>query len=305
MRRFQNIDPSPNFRGVKDVLRWQLDMGPEPRRRSPRQAPVPFVANDGKALAGAPRPALTWIGHATYLLQLAGASVLTDPIFSSRLAVIARNVPPGVAFEALPQIDVVTVSHNHRDHMDAPTLRRLGPSPTYVVPLGLAGWFRGHGMPNVVELDWWQSAEVAGVKITLVPAQHWSRRGLNDVDETLWGGFVYEGSGLRAYHSGDTAYFSGFRSIGERLGPIDAAMLPIGAYEPRWFMKPQHMNPDDALQAFLDLGAKRFFAMHWGTFKLTDEPINEPPQILRRLWSERALDGERLCIPSIGETVAL
>ena len=175
----------------------------------------------------------------------------------------------------------------------------------YVVPLGLAEWFLDHGLPKVIELDWWQSAEVAGVKFTLVPAQHWSRRGLNDVDATLWGGFVYEGAGLRAYHSGDTAYFSGFRAIGERMGPIDAAMLPIGAYDPRWFMKPQHMNPEDALQAFLDLGARRFFAMHWGTFKLTDEPINEPPQLLRRLWAERSLDAGRLCIPAIGETVAL
>jgi L-ascorbate metabolism protein UlaG (beta-lactamase superfamily) len=147
--------------------------------------------------------------------------------------------------------------------------------------------------------------EQDGLKITLVPSQHWSRRGLLDTDTTLWGGFVVEADGLRAYHSGDTAYFSGFKLIGERCGPIDAAMLPIGAYDPRWFMRAQHMNPEDAVQAFQDLGARRFFAMHWGTFKLTDEPMDEPPGFTRRVWAERGLPQEQLLIPAIGETTYL
>ncbi|RYE91080.1 MAG: MBL fold metallo-hydrolase, partial [Myxococcales bacterium] len=227
------------------------------------------------------------------------------PILSRRLALIERNVPPGLTHDTLPTLDVVTVSHNHFDHLDAPTLRRLGPGVRYVVPLGLAAWFERQGLRDVVELDWWQSTVVGGVTLTLVPAQHWSRRSLLDTDTTLWGGFVYEAGGQRVYHSGDTAYFSGFKLIGERCGPIDAAMLPIGAYDPRWFMRPQHMNPEDAVQAFVDLGARRFFAMHWGTFKLTDEPLDEPPAFTRRVWAERGLDPDALVIPAIGETVAL
>jgi L-ascorbate metabolism protein UlaG (beta-lactamase superfamily) len=303
--RFKNLDPSDHYRGLSHVLKWKLGLGTEPKRRTASSAVVPFVQNDGRALLNPSGPSLTWVGHATYLLQLGGRSILTDPILSNRIAVVPRNVPPGLGYEALPPIDIVTVSHNHRDHMDAPTLRRLGPGPTYVVPLGLGGWFLKEGVRRVIELDWWQSAEVGGVTVTHVPSQHWSRRGLNDTDETLWGGFVYEAGGVRAYHSGDTAYFSGFKLIGERCGPIDAAMLPIGAYDPRWFMRPQHMNPEDAVQAFVDLGARRFFAMHWGTFKLTDEPLEEPPALTRALWAERQLPEGALFVPAIGETTLL
>jgi L-ascorbate metabolism protein UlaG (beta-lactamase superfamily) len=189
--------------------------------------------------------------------------------------------------------------------MDGPTLQRLPRDATYVVPQGLGPWFRRAGKEKVFETDWWQTIEVGGVAITLVPAQHWSRRSVFDEDRSLWGGFVYAAGGLRVYHSGDTAYFSGFRQIGERLGPLDAALLPIGAYEPRWFMKGMHMNPADAVQAFIDLRARRFVAMHWGTFQLTDEPLDEPPRLLRALWQERGLPAQELLIPAIGETVPL
>ena len=197
------------------------------------------------------------------------------------------------------------VSHNHFDHMDAPTLRRLGPSVTFVVARGLAPWFRHHGLNKVVELGWWEHTDVGGVRFTFVPSQHWSRRGLLDENTTLWGGFVMEADGKRVYHSGDTAYFSGFKDIGSRLGKIDAAMLPIGAYAPRWFMQPQHMNPEDAASAFVDLDAEQFFAMHWGTFKLTDEPLDEPPRFLRDVWHTRRLDEARMNILAIGETRTL
>jgi L-ascorbate metabolism protein UlaG (beta-lactamase superfamily) len=303
--RYRNLDDEPHTRSLRHVLRWKLGLGPEPQRQSPSRAEVPFVQNDGAALRGAPRPSLTWVGHATYLVQLGGRSVLTDPILSQRVAVVSRNVPPGLTYETLPTIDVVTVSHNHRDHMDAPTLKRLGPEVTYVVGKGLGAWFRREGLPKVVELDWWERADVHGLAITFVPAQHWSRRGLLDEDQTLWGGFVIADDQRKVYHSGDTAYFSGFAEIGARVGPLDAAMLPIGAYDPRWFMRPQHMNPEDAVRAFVDLGAARFFAMHWGTFKLTDEPLDEPPALLRALWSSRGLDASRLFVPAVGETVAL
>jgi L-ascorbate metabolism protein UlaG (beta-lactamase superfamily) len=141
--------------------------------------------------------------------------------------------------------------------------------------------------------------------VTFVPAEHWSRRGLNDVNTSWWGGYVVEGAGVRVYHSGDTAWFDGFELIGRRLGPLDAAMLPIGAYAPRWFMKHQHMNPEDAVRAFQALGAERFVAMHWGTFKLTDEPLHEPPVFLRETWRRRGLPEQQLSIPAIGETLVL
>ncbi len=305
---YRNLDERVHLRSPKHLLRWKLGLGPEPRRVAPPRCHVPVVPNDGRALAGAPSPSLTWIGHATYLLQLAGRSVLTDPILSPRIALLARNVAPGLSWEALPKIDVVTVSHNHFDHMDRPTLRRLAARhapPAAVVPLGLARALSAWGYSEVHELDWWQTARVRGLEITLVPAQHWSRRSAFDQDETLWGGFVISGGGVSAYHSGDTAYFSGFKQIGARVGRLDAAMLPIGAYDPRWFMREQHMNPEDAVQAFVDLGAERFFAMHWGTFKLTDEPLDEPPTLARALFDERGLDQRALVIPAIGETVAL
>ncbi len=316
MPRFKNVDQVAHRRAIRHLVRWKLGLGPpggptdlEPAPRPAARGPhpgAPSVPNDGAALrASGERPSLTWIGHATYLVRLGGSTVLTDPVLGPRIAVIPRLVEPGVALADMPPIDVVTVSHNHRDHMDAPSLRAIGPRALFVVPRGLADWFRSEGLPRVVELDWWESTDVDGLRVTFVPSQHWSRRGLLDEDETLWGGFVLERGGVRVYHSGDTAYFSGFRTIAERVGRIDAAMLPIGAYEPRWFMRAQHMNPDDAVQAWLDLEADRFVAMHWGTFRLTDEPTDEPPRRTREVFDERGLDATRLLIPRVGETIWL
>jgi L-ascorbate metabolism protein UlaG (beta-lactamase superfamily) len=155
-------------------------------------------------------------------------------------------------------------------------------------------------------LGWWDTEAInERVRVTFVPSQHWSRRGLFDVNRSLWGGFVIEGSRQRVYHSGDTAYFNGFARIGARFPDIDAALLPIGAYDPAWFMEKQHMNPEQAVQAFVDLGARRFVAMHWGTFKLTDEPLDEPPDRLRAEWERRGLWRDRLHIPAIGQSLEL
>jgi L-ascorbate metabolism protein UlaG (beta-lactamase superfamily) len=154
-------------------------------------------------------------------------------------------------------------------------------------------------------MDWWQRSDVEGLNITFVPSEHWSRRGLSDTNQSWWGGYVIEGAGRCVYHSGDTAWFDGFSRIKERCAAIDAAMLPIGAYAPRWFMKHQHMNPEDAVRAFEALGATRFVAMHWGTFKLTDEPLHEPPELLRQVWQHSGLSEERCLVPAIGETLRL
>jgi L-ascorbate metabolism protein UlaG (beta-lactamase superfamily) len=303
---FANLAGNAYPASLLRALRWKLGLFEGRRASSPRTGvPVPAVPNDGRDLRGAPQEALTWIGHATFLVQLGGASALIDPVMSPRIAgVIPRNVAPGLDWPALPKIDLVLVTHNHMDHMDAPTLRKLGSDPVFVVPRGLGCWFRRAGKPRVLEMDWWQQEEVAGMRVTFVPAEHWSRRGLNDINMSWWGGYVLEGGGVRVYHSGDTAWFDGFQLIGERCGPIDAAMLPIGAYEPRWFMRGQHMNPEDAVRAFQALGARRFVAMHWGTFKLTDEPLEEPPVFLRDAWARAALSESALSVPAIGETLS-
>jgi L-ascorbate metabolism protein UlaG (beta-lactamase superfamily) len=173
------------------------------------------------------------------------------------------------------------------------------------VPQGVARTLKSAGLTDVVELDWWETWRDGDVEVTLVPARHWSMRAPWDRNDTLWGGWVVRGPEGVAYHTGDTGYFDGFAEIGARCGPIDWAMIPIGAYEPRWFMRAQHMNPEDAVQAFQDLGARRFFAMHWGTFKLTDEPLLEPPARIAALWSEAGIDPSRLWVMDVGETRAL
>ena len=305
MARFSNLGGKDEIKGIWDVMRWQLGLGPEGKRKTPARAAVPWLHNDGAALKNPGVPSVTWIGHATFLIQLGGKSLLTDPILSDRIFTLKRNVPPGLSYEALPRIDAVLLTHNHRDHMDAPTLKRLGPDVTYFVPRGLGDWFRGEGFLSVREMDWWQKADLAPLSIHFVPSQHWSRRGARDTNQSLWGGYVVEDSHQRIYHSGDTAYFEGFKEIAQRCGAPTAALLPIGAYEPRWFMKTQHMNPEDAVQAFLDLQARRFVAMHWGTFKLTDEALDEPPRFLRQVWADRKLPEDRLFIPAIGETLGL
>ncbi|MGB8328489.1 MAG: MBL fold metallo-hydrolase [Polyangiales bacterium] len=305
--RFFNLDGTSDVADLAAVLRWQLGLHDEKRPRTPSTGvAVPVISNDGQALRRASKDALTWIGHATFLIQLGGKSALIDPVMSRRLSsVILRNVAPGLDWPALPKIDVVLVTHNHRDHMDAPTLKRLGNDPVYVVPRGLGTWFERAGLRRVVEMDWWQQEEIEGLHITFVPSQHWSRRGLTDANESWWGGFIVERGGLRVYHSGDTAWFEGFSLIGERCGQIHASMLPIGAYAPRWFMRSQHMNPEDAVRAFSALGASRFVAMHWGTFKLTDEHLAEPPELLREAWERAGLHDQQRSIPAIGETLWL
>lgn len=303
--RYRNLGGDAHIAGLGDVLRWQLGLHDEKRPRAPKRGVnVPAVDNDGRALRHARQDNLTWIGHASFLVQLRGRSVLIDPVLSRSLGPgFVRNVDPGLCGAHLPPIDAVLITHNHRDHMDEPTLLQLGASPLYVVPRGLGSWFTKRGLTRVLEMDWWQEEEVAGIRVTFVPAQHWSRRGLLDANESWWGGYVLEHDGLRVYHSGDTAWFDGFRLIGERMGPIQAAMLPIGAYAPRWFMKHQHMNPEDAVAAFRALGATEFVAMHWGTFKLTDEPLQEPPEFLSKVWEDAQLPDARRRIPAIGETI--
>jgi L-ascorbate metabolism protein UlaG (beta-lactamase superfamily) len=303
---FLNLDGSgPN--DLRVVGRWISERVRGQYRRSPKTAVVPRVEPDLALLATPPQAGegarLTWLGHASWLVQLDGLSLVIDPVLSESIPVgLRRNVPVGVPTHQLPKIDASLVSHNHYDHLDLPSLKAIG--APIVTGLSMTRHFSSTRL-TATELDWWESTTLGDVRVTFVPSQHWSRRGLTDPNESLWGGFIIEGSSARLYHSGDTAYFEGFTEIGRRFSNIDAAMLPIGAYDPSWFMEKQHMNPEQATQSFVDLGAQHFLAMHWGTFKLTDEPLLEPPERLRAEWVRRNLPAKALGILCVGETVSI
>ncbi|HEY3353509.1 MAG TPA: MBL fold metallo-hydrolase [Polyangia bacterium] len=303
--RFTNLDgTTPQSFG--SVLRWGVwDRLTRKRRRSPDRAPVPRVQPDLGLLARPPAKGegarLTWLGHASWLVQLDGVSLLVDPVLSPSIqGVVARNAPAALAAADLPPVAAQLVSHNHFDHLDLATLRRV--RAPVVAGLGLKSFFRREGLP-ATELGWWGQTKVGPVTITFVPAQHWSRRGVFDANKTLWGGFVIEGSSARLYHTGDTAYFPGFAEVGRRFPRLDAALVPIGAYDPAWFMQRQHMSPEQAVQAALDCGAKAALPMHWGAFKLSDEPLDEPPRRFTAEWRRRGLAAERMRVLAIGESV--
>jgi N-acyl-phosphatidylethanolamine-hydrolysing phospholipase D len=241
------------------------------------------------------------------LVQMDHVTFLTDPTWSDNASPFTfvgprRFVPPGLAFEALPPIDFVLISHNHYDHLDLPTLRRLAAGGThFFVPLRVAGLLRNAGITAVDELDWWESRRIRGVDVHCVPSQHWSGRGLTDQSATLWSGWVVAGPTRRFYFAGDTGYFAGFSEIGRRLGPFGLAALPIGAYEPSAMMRPVHLDPEEALQAGLDARAAVMIGMHYGTFDLTDEPLDEPPRRFQAEAQRRGLT-DAAWTPPLGET---
>jgi L-ascorbate metabolism protein UlaG (beta-lactamase superfamily) len=232
---------------------------------------------------------VTFINHATTLIQMDGLNLLTDPIWSKRCSPVAfagpaRKRPPGIRFEDLPAIDAIFISHNHYDHMDLPTLERLRDSrgqPRVFVGLGNKAFLESQGIPNVTELDWWESRELApGVRVTAVPVQHFSNRGVADRNHTLWTGFVFSGPSGNAFFAGDTGFGPHFKAIGEAFGRLRLAVLPIGAYKPEWFMSPVHESPAEAVQAQRELGAETAVAMHFGTFALADDGQDEPVDAL-------------------------
>jgi L-ascorbate metabolism protein UlaG (beta-lactamase superfamily) len=305
--RFLNLDPREDH-GFGDLLRWQvLDRLNGTKRVSPDRAPVPTVEPDRARLREPPPPGkgarVTWLGHASFLVQLDGVSLLVDPVLGDRMGpagVMSRNVPPALRPADLPHIDASLVSHDHWDHMDVPTLAAVG-APV-MAGLGTDAPLAKEKLLHV-PLRWWQTVKVRDVSITFVPAQHFSGRGLGGRDRTLWGGFVIRGPSATIYHAGDTGYFSGFREIGRRFPGIDLALVPIGAYDPRWFMKAVHVDPEEAVQAFVDLGARSLVAMHWGTFKQSDEPLDEPPVRLEAERVRRGIPADRVKVLAIGETL--
>jgi L-ascorbate metabolism protein UlaG (beta-lactamase superfamily) len=253
------------------------------------------------AQMGADDLAVTFVGHATLLLQWKGLNILTDPNFVPRVVVPKRLVEPGIPIEQLPPLDLIVISHAHLDHLVKPSLRKLGKEVPVVVPTGLAELITPLGFRRVYELNWWDVYEEEGFKVIHVPAKHWGRRTPRD-RERGYGGFVIERHGHHVYFAGDTAYFEGFLEIG-RAFPIDLALLPIGAYRPLSFRQ-VHCNPEDALQAFEDMQARYMVPIHWGTFRLTNEPIHEPTTWLTRLCSNNGF-ADRVKILQHGQTFVL
>lgn len=324
---FQNnyLDVEP--KGLADLLKWKFDAFRDGLPK-PAATPTPRVAPDlalihSNATAGAAMtPTLTWVGHATTLAQIGGLNLITDPVFSERVSPLSfigpkRHVPPGLTLAQLPHIDVVLISHNHYDHLDDASVRALaaqaGGPPLFVVPLGIKAWMAGRGIGNVVELDWWHSHPVASkmgtVDVVLTPVQHWSGRGLNDRLATLWGGYAVFAPDQHLFFSGDTGYSKDFSDIREHFAPrqrdgggFDIALIAVGAYEPRWFMASQHVNPAEAVQIHFDLGAKRSVGVHWGTFDLTDESLDAPPLALAEARVARGLADEQFFVMAVGET---
>ena len=272
------------------------------------------VPNIGWLRANRSAPTITWLGHSTFLLQLGGVNIITDPHLSPRASPLQalgpkRWMPPAIKTDDLPHIDIVLVSHNHYDHLDEATVTRLarqvGGAPRYMVPLRLADWFKRRGLHSVTELDWWQMFSSLGLTLTFTPVQHWSARSAWDRDLSLWGGWRLDHRDFSFFFAGDTGYSPDFKEIHRRLGAVDLAALPIGAYAPRWFMQVMHVDPDEAVQIHLDLYARHSVAMHWGTFVLTDEALDEPPQRLARALSNADLGPQDFWVMRHGETRAL
>ncbi len=309
MPRYTNLNPEHRRPNGRELLRWAvIDPLLGRRKVAPAGRPADRVEPDLEAVHNSDGNArLTWIGHASFLLNLAGTRVLIDPVFSKRVGLkYRRHVRPGLMPQQLPAIDVLLVSHSHYDHLDAPSVSALDRRMTVVVPEGLGAWFRRRRFERVVELCWWEAVRVERLTITFVPARHWTQRSLWDYNRSHWGGFVIADDQLALYHAGDTAWFDGFSAIGERFPELQLALLPIGGYEPGWFMERNHMTPEQALEAFAQLAARRMIPMHWGTFQLTDEPLREPLDRLLDHWGEQQELAERkLLLPAIGETLSL
>ena len=252
-----------------------------------------------------------WIGHSTAFLHINGKNILTDPIFSDRCSPSQffgpkRYTEPSISINSLPKIDLIVISHNHYDHLDYNTVKLIGDSTFWFVPLGLKRWFNDNGVKNVIEMDWFESYDYGGIKVDCLPSQHWSKRTAFKSFDTLWASWSIEVEDFKFWFAGDTGYNDvQFKSIGRDYGPFDFAAIPIGAYEPRWFMKDFHINPDEAVQIHLDVLSKRSVGIHYGTFILTTEPIDDPIKKLDIARQKYGLDINDFSDSKLGKIIKL
>ena len=309
---FRNPWPHSEPADFGAAVKWMLS-----RRRSADESMSGVVRPATKTpRADGAELAVTWVGHSTFLIQSGGINILTDPIWSMRASPLQfvgprRHTPPGIAFDKLPSIDAVFMSHDHYDHLDDHTVRRIverWPDANWISPLGVGDFIARRGASHVTEMDWWQDRFIGGISAHCTPAMHFSGRYPWNRNATLWCGWVIDLGAHRVFFAGDTGLHPEFADISQRLGPFDAAILPIGAYEPRWFMRTVHMSPEDSVSAYSEIAAVpgqsecAFVPCHWGTFRLTDEPLDEPPKRLRKAWSEAGFHDENLWMLRHGET---
>lgn len=309
-KRFHNIIPVmrtySNKRGK--IFKWMFS---RKRRSWPKNLPVTLNTNISPRIYTGQGMHITFVNHSTFLIQIDGINILTDPTWSERASPVSWAGPrrarkPGVLFDDLPRIDAVLVSHNHYDHMDIPTLRELNNKfhPRIYTGLKNKSYLNKHGIKNVHEMKWWQSEKLTDkIILYFVPAQHFSARFLDDRNKTLWGGFYISAPSGKIFFAGDTGFGPHFKQIKEKLGKPDVSLLPIGAYKPRWFMKPVHLNPDEAVQAHLILNSRNSIGIHFGTFQLADDRIDDPAKDLKKTLIKYKVSEKKFIVPEFGETM--
>ena len=313
---FLNSDGSEIKKKLGDIFSWYLQRATDALLGNTVQAAVSpaFVSRKpdlALLISNKTKPTATWLGHATTWVQMGGLNIMTDPHFSERASPVqwfgyARRVKVPATVDELPAMDVVVISHNHYDHLDYQSVmdihRKSGGKTLFLVPKALDQTLKGWGVTRVKGLDWWESVEVNGTRFYCVPAHHWSARSGLDRNETLWGGWVAKSADFSFYFAGDTGYSADFAEIGKTFGGFDLAAIPVGAYEPRWFMKEQHVNPAEAVQIHRDVNARLSIGIHWGTFEMTDEPLSAPLRDLPLAMQQAGLSEEQFLMLQPGET---
>ena len=282
-------NPEPELRQPGDLQRWRRERKADHLPLPPQAGYPAFIARwYQESDLGGDDDRVWWLGHAAVLMRLNRRYILIDPALSARASPLPfagpqRKTPAPLHIAQLPHLDVVLISHNHYDHLDRPTVKRIArhfPDAQFVVPLGMGTWCRKRGVRHVTERDWWQSIDIAGVTLTAVPARHWSMRTFWDRNRSLWCGWVVRNQSVNFWFSGDSGYSENLLEIAERLGPFNLAALPIGAYAPKWFMRGQHMDPDQAVRLWQAIGRPLTLPIHWGVFELADDPLDDPPAAL-------------------------
>ena len=304
--RFKNTNEEAAGKSFRDFLKWTFT------NKKPELVAIDS-SDEWKELDSGSTDYMVWIGHATYLINKDNLTILTDPVFSKRASPVRfagpkRLIPPAIPIDKLPKIDVITVSHNHYDHLDLRSLKKIykaNPNAIFLVPKGDKRRLERRGIENVIEFLWWEEIEIKGSKFTFTPVQHWSARGIVDRNKSLWGGWFMNLKTETIYHAGDTGYSKDFIETKKRLGSPSISLIPVGAYAPRWFMKTNHVNPPEAIQIAIDLESERNFGMHWGTFQLTDEEILEPPKLLKESLRDQGLPDNFFNILRPGQIVEL
>ncbi|MDG5786161.1 MBL fold metallo-hydrolase [Evansella sp. AB-P1] len=302
--KFLNFDNIPDNKTMKDMIRWSRERRAKVKDLSIQLSHVSKkeidILQDNRT-----KFSVTWIGHATFLIQLNGLNILTDPVWANRMGMQKRLTEPGLKISELPEIDIVVISHGHYDHLDFRSIRKLKGNPTFYIPHGLRSAFTRRGYKDIREANWWDHFSITNkkMKLSFVPAQHWTKRTLFDTNLSHWGGWIIENEerNQSVYFVGDTAYFSGFKEIANRFR-VDIVLMPIGAYEPEWFMSTSHINPEDAIKAFLELGGNTFIPMHYGAYRLADDTGPEALERFHKEWKRLDLSKDKQKVLTLGET---